>query len=152
MSRVDDALRRASSDMTSVHAPVAVDPPVVAFDEAALEMYVGERRAPARRKPEARPTQPARSPSPPVRPAALHASLEGKAVSSRQTSPVSIEQYRRLATALHAIQAERGNNWAASAGGIYVAAKHFAIEAWVTQPAHGHPASFTVKLDLIGNY
>jgi len=108
MSRVDDALRRASSDMTSVHAPVAVDPPVVAFDEAALEMYVGERRAPARRKPEARPTQPVRSPSPPLRPAALHASLEGKAVSSRQTSPVSIEQYRRLATSLHAIQAERG--------------------------------------------
>src|SRR5437879_4496454 len=102
MSRVDEALRRASIDMPSAHAPVAVDPPAVAVDGSALEMYAGERRAPPRRKPDVRPIVPAKLPSPPVRHAALHASLEGKAVISRETSPVSIEQYRRLATALHA--------------------------------------------------
>ncbi len=48
-----------------------------------------------------------------------------------------------------AIQIDRGANWAASAGAIYVVAKHFAFEAWVTQPAHNRPASFTFKLDLI---
>src|SRR5438093_8132722 len=110
MSRVDEALRRASVDMTSVHAPVAVDPPAIAVDGSALDMYTGEQRAAPRRTPDARPpvrpTKP--SPPPPVRHAALHASLEGKAVISRETSPVSIEQYRRLATALHAVQAERG--------------------------------------------
>src|SRR5262245_3287786 len=109
MSRVDEALRRASIDMTSLHAPVAVDPPAIAVDGSALDMYAGERRAQPARKPDTRPAIIATKPSTrPARHSALHLSLEGKAVISRETSPVSIEQYRRLATALHALQAERG--------------------------------------------
>ena len=109
MSRVDEALRRASLDMTSVLSLVTVDPPALPVDGSALDAYAGEQRAPTRKRPDppaaiARPTSPAAS----LRQAALHASLEGKAVVSRETSPVSIEQYRRLATALHAIQSERG--------------------------------------------
>src|SRR5437660_2444597 len=111
MSRVDEALRRASLDMTSVLSLVAVDPPALAVDGSALDVYAGEQRAPTRKR--ADPSAVIlRPPSPPasLRQAALHASLEGKAVVSRETSPVSIEQYRRLATALHAIQSERGRS------------------------------------------
>ena len=59
---------------------------------------------------------------------------------------------RDLILRADAIQTERGNNWAASLGAIYVATRHFAIEAWITQPAHGQPASYTLKLDLIAKY
>jgi capsular exopolysaccharide synthesis family protein len=109
MSRVDEALRRASSlDASNVHAPIAVEPTAVVVDESALNRYAGERPPVVR--------SPARERSPIVsvghprleRATAFHASLEGKAVVSRETSTVSIEQYRRLAAALHAMQSERG--------------------------------------------
>src|SRR5213082_866924 len=103
MSRVDEALRRASLDMTAVHSPVAVDPSATAVDGSALEAYAGERRtaAPKQEKPRSAVVAATR---PVERYAAFHASLEGKAVISRETNPVSIEQYRRLATTLHSIQ------------------------------------------------
>ena len=40
--------------------------------------------------------------------APVNAALQGKLVVSSQTSPVAVEQYRRLAATLHGIQGERG--------------------------------------------
>jgi len=48
-----------------------------------------------------------------------------------------------------AIQINRQHDWAASFGGISSIGKHFAFEAWVTQPVNGHKANFTVKLNYI---
>ncbi len=59
---------------------------------------------------------------------------------------------RDLVLRADAIQVDRGTNWAASVGGVYVFAKHMAVEAWVTQAAHGRPPAFTVKLDFISGF
>jgi capsular exopolysaccharide synthesis family protein len=121
MSRVDEALRRASSDTATFRAPIGVEPPAVIVDESALERYGVERAALHVEKPRravlaAAPppapkiVAPVAAPMPAVRDrfTAFHRSLEGKVVSSRETSPVSVEQYRRLAVTLIAAQAERG--------------------------------------------
>lgn len=116
MSRVDEALRRAGSDGLVFRSPIAVEPAAVAVDESALERYGVERATPHIEKP--RRSALAAAPrvavavapqAPPVRErfTAFHRSLEGKIVSSRDTSPVSIEQYRRLAVTLITAQAER---------------------------------------------
>jgi capsular exopolysaccharide synthesis family protein len=128
MSRVDEALRRAASDVAILRAPVAVEPAAAAVDQTALDRYAAEPQPREREKPAAAPPPPV-SVRPAVDPratvaaappadvliphargslAAFHRSLEGKVVTSRATSPVSIEQYRRLAVALIAAQAERG--------------------------------------------
>jgi capsular exopolysaccharide synthesis family protein len=122
MSRVDEALRRAALDPTSLHSAggrTSVDVPI---DESALDRYSTER--PSTEKPdkssaksafatERMPPIPAKSrssaePARRNRVDAFHASLEGKLVVSRETSSVSVEQYRRLAATLLAVQAERG--------------------------------------------
>ncbi len=121
MSRVDEALRRATSDVAVMRAPVAVEPAAAVVDKTALDRYAAEPQ-PRERETPARPSAPAAPPRSAVAPAAdllkpspargslaaFHRSLEGKVVTSRETSPVSIEQYRRLAVALIAAQAERG--------------------------------------------
>jgi hypothetical protein len=56
---------------------------------------------------------------------------------------------RGLMLRADAIQTEHRRNWAPSAGGLYSICKYFAIESWITQPVHGHPPSFTVKLDFV---
>ena len=48
-----------------------------------------------------------------------------------------------------AIQIDRRKDWAASFGGITPIGRHFALEAWVTQPTGGHNAGFTLKLNYI---
>jgi protein-tyrosine kinase len=129
MSRVDEALRRASSDASNFRAPIAVEPAAVVVDESALERYGVEKRAAHFEKPRRAPLASAPAPVPrmaaPSAPAPIsriaapppaarerfsgfHRSLEGKVVTSRETSPVSIEQYRRLAVTLITAQAERG--------------------------------------------
>jgi protein-tyrosine kinase len=118
MSRVDEALRRASSDAPNFRSPIAVEPAAVVVDESALERYGVEQRAPHFDKPRRQSLASAPVPVPrivpPPPPAArerftgFHRSLEGKVVTSRETSPVSIEQYRRLAVTLITAQAERG--------------------------------------------
>ena len=112
MSRVDEALRRAGSDATSFRAPVAVEPAGVVVDASAFDRYAVERE-PAHFE-RVRHDAFARAPRidlppPPREPfQAFHRSLEGRVVTSHETSPVSVEQYRRLAVALIAAQAERG--------------------------------------------
>jgi capsular exopolysaccharide synthesis family protein len=92
----------------------------VPIDESALDRYATEKLSGD--KPSIKPAmlaidrasqtvaRPAASPKAVLRNRldAFHASLEGKVVVSRETSNLSIEQYRRLAATLHAVQAERG--------------------------------------------
>jgi capsular exopolysaccharide synthesis family protein len=119
MSRVDEALRRAAADVAVLRSPVAVESPAAVVDETALDRYAAEPRPVEREKPVAAPAVPASrkplstpdvlvAPTPRASFAAFHRSLDGKVVTSRETSPVSVEQYRRLAVALIAAQAERG--------------------------------------------
>ena len=103
MSRVDEALRRASSDTSGFRAPIAVEPAAVVVDASALERYGVEKGTPhvdKPRRPALAPAPRIAAPAPLAPPAhalrepftAFHRSLEGKIVSSRETSPVSIEQ------------------------------------------------------------
>jgi capsular exopolysaccharide synthesis family protein len=91
----------------------------VLIDESALDRYSTEKPSATDKSP-AKPTFaaertsqiPAKSrvaaePARRNRVDAFHASLEGKLVVSRETSSVSVEQYRRLAATLLAVQAER---------------------------------------------
>ena len=120
MSRVDEALRRAALDPTSLHSPAGRTSADVMSDESALDRYSTEKPS-TTEKAQAKPTfvadrtsqVPAKSRSPAEPPRrnrldTFHASLEGKLVVSRETSSVSVEQYRRLAATLLAVQAERG--------------------------------------------
>jgi hypothetical protein len=65
----------------------------------------------------------------------------------------TVKLFRRdLMLRADAIQIDRRRNWAPSAGGLYAICKYFVIESWITQPAHGHPRSFTIKLDSLSRY
>jgi capsular exopolysaccharide synthesis family protein len=104
MSRIDEALRRAAKTGE------------VSVDASILEQYAAEAptrpQAPERIQP--RRTQAVSAPRfgaaapPSAAPPAVQKSLEGKLVLSREIPPVSIEQYRRLAAALHDLQLEHG--------------------------------------------
>src|SRR5712691_2696609 len=62
----------------------------------------------------------------------------------------TVKLFRRdLMVRADAVQTERRGNWAPSAGGLYAICKYFVIESWITQPIHGHPPNFTVKLDFV---
>ena len=101
--------------------PTPVEPVASAVDESALNGYVRERDVVERphaapRTAQAPAATPSKAPSPWARAAAsdgnravrYHGSLEGKVVLSRETSAISVEQYRRLAATLVAAQSERG--------------------------------------------
>jgi hypothetical protein len=47
-----------------------------------------------------------------------------------------------------ALQTDHSQNWAVSFGGLYAISKFFAAESWITQPTHGRPPSFTLKIDF----
>src|SRR6476660_8184770 len=127
MSRIDEALRRASGGAT-VGPELARDPGEAA--RTALEGYVREqgaqerpfpREAPVREvvheepEPQVRPVMPVAAPvAPPAAPAPpappmwrFSEAYAGKLVVSPGIPPVSLEQYRRLAGAMHALQVER---------------------------------------------
>jgi protein-tyrosine kinase len=95
-----------------LRSPIGVEPAAVVVDRSALDRYGVETEAPHREKPRHRAVAPVpRIAAPVTRPrerfTAFHQSLDGKIVNSRETSPVSIEQYRRLAVGLITVQAER---------------------------------------------
>jgi Mrp family chromosome partitioning ATPase len=126
MSRVDEALRRARLDQAELHSSAGSEPAAVAVDDSTLAQYAAERQSGNRDGARDRPLTPgprttappaprtAAPPTPRIVPpprerfTAFHASLEGRLVTSRETSAISVEQYRRLAASLHAAQAERG--------------------------------------------
>lgn len=62
----------------------------------------------------------------------------------------TVKLFRRdLMLRADAVQIDQRTNWAASAGGVYSVNNYFAIEAWMTQPTHGRPPSFTFKFDFV---
>jgi capsular exopolysaccharide synthesis family protein len=116
MSRIDEAWRRASGQAVA-EGPRRQPPDVSALDgpatdEPILARYVGEqtaqagRLAPAPRERTHAAFVSARGSNAAARPTAP-AALRGKLVVTPEIEPLSIEQYRRLAAALHELQAER---------------------------------------------
>ncbi len=98
MSRIDAAWKRASGDIVG-ETPV-LEPEVEHPAEASLSRPVPVApRAPAPRAPESR-RQPVPSPVVPD-------AVSGKLVSSPDMNVISVEQYKRLAAALHEQQIER---------------------------------------------
>lgn len=110
MSRVDEARRRVERRDAAHHAPLearrdlAIEP-----DQSVLENYPRERRPAERPTPVPPPraiSAPRAASSRPLR--ALDAALDGKLVGGRETPPMAVEQYRRLASSLHQLQTEVG--------------------------------------------
>jgi protein-tyrosine kinase len=110
MSRIDEALKRASVDDADSRE-LTREPGARRPDESSLERYPREGRSASER--------PSRSELSAARPIAAprtggrglaptDAALEGKLIVSSETSPVAVEQYRRLAATLHGLHVERG--------------------------------------------
>jgi len=107
MSRIDEALRRAAgTGVSSVDASI--------LEEYAPEKTPVSKPPEAAEKPEPKRAQVLSAPrfgmkaAPAAAPRAVQKAVEGKLVLSRETSRVSIEQYRRLAASLHDLQLEHG--------------------------------------------
>jgi protein-tyrosine kinase len=121
MSRIDEALKRAATVVT-IDAPVPVRErfSVAVKAPARIEDYPEEAPAPpeapiappppARRTevPVSAPPAPASEPTFARHTPVLTPAVEGKLVTDRATNPVSVEQYRRLATSLLSLQREQG--------------------------------------------
>jgi protein-tyrosine kinase len=112
MSRVEEARRRAEGRDTLKHEDPADEFLTLESgptEGISLERYPRERQ----RIEQARSPKPARSivAATPARPSqwrGFDPSLDGKLVSSPNTPPIGVEQYRRLASSLHELQADRG--------------------------------------------
>ena len=116
MSRIDEALKRASQGPLARNAGRIVE--VRRADDRVLDEYPVESRVPVpndraerpeRRvsSPPARPVAPAVEPPPPAR-LRVRPGMSEKLVIAHGCDPVSLEQYRRLAAALHEAQVEKG--------------------------------------------
>jgi len=112
MSRVDDAMRRA----TAAARAAAADAPATGLitehqERSGLQRYPAEERTPAAPPAANAPAQPAgartHNPSGVVVAPRFNPAFRGKLVNDPTVSPVSIEQYRRLAATMHHIQAEQ---------------------------------------------
>jgi capsular exopolysaccharide synthesis family protein len=118
MSRIDEALKRVA-EAAAVEARGGVGAVVRSTrrsDEGTLDHYPAERAGSAdttvvsvtqehaRRPPAARPNQP-EVPAEKLGP--FDAAVEGKLVVGERALPLSVEQYRRLAAAMHELQQER---------------------------------------------
>jgi protein-tyrosine kinase len=116
MSRIDEAWKRASGEAAR---EVLLDLPLVApevdgasADGSILARYAVEQRRPAvssvsREQPTTVPAAPTRAHQAGA-PPKVSDLFRGKLVVTRETGPVAIEQYRRLAATLHELQATRG--------------------------------------------
>jgi protein-tyrosine kinase len=106
MSRIDEVLRRS--------AGVLVDPPAVDAVDAAsvavsIDRYAPEPAPRTVEFPKSRTAAPEPSPRRPERATpSFSESLQGRLVVDGNTLPVSIEQYRRVAAALHEYQQQHG--------------------------------------------
>jgi len=108
MSRVDEARRRAAGRHIE-ELEFGDHAAVVSADDYALEDYPGERTS-ARPERSSRVQRPVSAPrsagSAHLR--SLDPELSGKLVGSRDTPPIVVEQYRRLAGSLHELQVDSG--------------------------------------------
>ncbi len=103
MGRIDSALQRAAAGAAPRATPQGPDSPENPFT-APWDFSV----APVPEVPSAPAVAGAASPVSPDAPSPLDAAFAGKLVGTRGISPVSVEQYRRLAATLHQGQADRG--------------------------------------------
>src|SRR5262245_24345307 len=115
MSRIDEALRRMSTAPTEQGVPCATaERPVRRLDGGVLETYPAEEGAlpfeselppPPVSKP-----APAPAPDRPVQRVepVFETRMDTKLVVSPTCDPMLLEQYRRLAAAVHELQIERG--------------------------------------------
>jgi protein-tyrosine kinase len=134
MSRVEEALNRArgkvrivsgaqsrSGDLTVFTREDSPDPPVVAYPSEQPPASGAAHTASAVMPPNRATSTPfpARTPTPSITPPVERAmvagpafhfgeAVQGKVVSSRDTSSISIEQYRRLAATLHGLHVSAG--------------------------------------------
>jgi capsular exopolysaccharide synthesis family protein len=118
MSRIDEALKRVA-EAAAVEARGGVGAVVRSTrrpDEMTLDHYPAERSGSVQTPVGFEPEEPARRPytalrvqpeSRPDRPGPFHATVEGKLVLGESAPPLSVEQYRRLAAAMHELQQER---------------------------------------------
>ena len=112
MSRIEEAWRRASGALPHSRESAAFAEPEQFHDEEVLHHFpleAEESGAPAEPKRLPRPTVVApRAANRQLRPPA--AAFERKLVVSRKASPLAVEQYRRLAGAVHDLQVDQGLN------------------------------------------
>jgi capsular exopolysaccharide synthesis family protein len=115
MSRIDEALRQSSPGRTVASStPVTTAEASIAVPDALLDQYPQEegRRppepiAPIARKPEHSGRAPERHPAEPVLSISTDEETAGKLVVSPLASSIYVEQYRRLAAAVHELQSVR---------------------------------------------
>ncbi len=108
MSRIDEALRRAESGSATDGPAVAAVAEQPDASQAGLDRYAAERQAVRpvlRERPHAIVSQ---RPIDHERPSDVHIARHPKLVLDRDIEPASLEQYRRLASALEQMQAEAG--------------------------------------------
>jgi capsular exopolysaccharide synthesis family protein len=121
MSRIDEALKKVAAATTAeARGGVGgVVRPARRTDETTLDSYPAERATTSGEMVQVAVTEPSRAiarvrtidrPTPPPReelPHDLGHALEGKLMAGNAASSVSLEQYRRLAAAMHELQVER---------------------------------------------
>jgi protein-tyrosine kinase len=115
MSQIDEALRRAAAAgevPDDGHVAAAPEPRMYEIGPAILERFALETPPRFQEDPRPPPAGVAAAPltSRPAPIKSLRPSLEGKLVVSRDIPQVTVEQYRRLAAALHELQAQHGLN------------------------------------------
>jgi protein-tyrosine kinase len=112
MSRVEEARRRAEGRDTLRDEDPADDFVTLesgAIEGISLERYPRERQGIERlRSAKPAPSMVAATPTRPSQWRGVDPSLDGKLVSSPNTPHIGVEQYRRLASSLHELQAVRG--------------------------------------------
>ena len=127
MSRIEEAWRRASGSVPHNRESTARVERLEDFPEAVLHRYPREAEPSGTAEPPDPPPQPTSDPllrptlEPPPQPTivtprarerrhprSLHSAFERKLVVSRKAPPIAVEQYRRLAAAVHDLQLEQG--------------------------------------------
>jgi protein-tyrosine kinase len=108
MSRIDQAWKRASGQSIVERAPSALAGEPDPGDRAALDSFAAEKRRLEFDAPRERVAAPRIGKALRSQIAAFPAWLQEKLVVSRDLSPISSEQYRRLGATLHRLQGESG--------------------------------------------
>ena len=109
MSRVEEARRRASGREVESRLYSDIDSAIAPRNESVLDNYPRERGG-------AEKVSPLQVPRPVAAPRrtssgdliSLNPVLDGKLIGSHDTPPIVVEQYRRLASSLHHLQADTG--------------------------------------------
>jgi protein-tyrosine kinase len=117
MSRIDEALRRMSTGPAEQRGPRAVaERPMHRQEGSVLEIYPAEEAAASFESELLRPAAPPAAQRPPTTaewtlerpPQVFETEVDSKLLISTGSDPILLEQYRRLAAAVHELQVDRG--------------------------------------------